>query len=302
MAKPLKEKKDKIKIFVAFSYDDEDKAVTTKIINFIKKPEFGFDPYIVREHPDVDFLDEQIQKNIYESEGIFAIFTKRYDACDLKGKKSSLPPAMVISESSFAMGRHYGFFKKTYAGMYEDGVKPEPRDIGLITMRRRPLVGFKRKDVLHKRGYLKEILAEYLKNFRKNIIKETEHHLMHLYKQNSLDKTFYLYNNGTAIVEVHSKVTILNSDDFNGIDHLIYLNVDNKVVPDFKLMNKQEPVEKPTKPFFATLIKSINNKKINIPFDVVERKGRDKKKIPLTFKIPLNKLPSIKSIRSEDVI
>lgn len=73
---PYLSKKDKIKIFVAFSYDSQDKPLTDKIINFISKEEFGFEPYIVGQHRDVSFLDEQIQKNIHESDGIFAIFTK----------------------------------------------------------------------------------------------------------------------------------------------------------------------------------------------------------------------------------
>ncbi len=297
------DKKEKIKIFVAFSYDEEDKSLIKKIIDFIKKPEFGFDPYIVGEHKNVDFLDEQIQKNIHESAGIFAIFTKRYNALDAKNKKYILPPAMVISESSFAMGRKYSFSKKTCAGMYEKGINPEPRDIGLIVIRRLKLMEFERDKVLKsKSGYLREILAEYLIDFRKKLIEETERRSIHPYKQNSLDKTLYLYNNGTAIAEVHSKVTILDADEFKGIDHLIYLNVGNKSLPEFNKMIRNTPSEKPTKHFFATLIKSINDKRVNIPFNVKERIGREDKKIPLLFEFPsFDKLP-VKSLKSEDII
>jgi len=297
---PYLSKKDKIKIFVAFSYDSQDKPLTDKIINFISKEEFGFEPYIVGQHRDVSFLDEQIQKNIHESDGIFAIFTKRYTAEGPNKEHSLLPPPMVISESSFAMGRHYGLHKKAYAGMFETGIEPQSRDLGLIVMRPLRLIPFDREKILHERGYLREILEDYLKDFKQKIVEESEKQSPP-YIQNTIDKTIYLYNNGTAISEIHSRVVIVNATDFDGIDHLIYLNAPNKNLPSFDKMLKESPSEKPDKHFFSALIKKFNNKEINIPFEVIEKPGRSNKKIPLTLKLPFDKL-SVKDVRPNDVI
>jgi len=292
--------KGKIKIFIAFSYDKQDKPLTDKIINFISKEEFGFEPYIVGDNPEVDFLDSQIQEKINESEGIFAIFTKRFTATDTKGGISILPPPMVISESSFAMGRHYGIKKKACAGMVEDGIEINSRTLGLIESRSLRLVPFNREKILNKKGYLKNILQPYLISFKKAITEEITKKA-HSYVQSNLEKIIYIYEDGTAISEITCRVIIKNVNDFQGIDHIIFLNTLDKELPSFEEMLKNIPREKPSEFFFSSLINKINNEEINKPFDVIERENRKPQKIPITLKIPSQYIPK-RGLQNGDTI
>jgi len=277
--------KEKIKIFVAFSYDAQDKPLTDKIIDFISKDEFGFEPYVAINHPEVAFLDAQIQKNIHKSEGIFAIFTKRFTATETNGETFMLPPPMVISETSFAMGRHYNVKKKACVGMVEDGIKINSRILGLIVLRPLRLIPFNREKILNKKGYLGKILRPYLISFKKEITNEITKKA-HPYVQSNLEKIVYIYEDGTAISEITSRIIIRNANDFQGIDHIIFLNTPGKVFPLFDNMLKCMPKEKPQEFFFSSLLKRINNDEINEPFDIIERENREPQKIPFTLKIP----------------
>ena len=296
---------DKMKIFVAHSFDKEIQGDETKndvdvanwFIKLMKKKPLNFNVK-TGSKPSPGRIDEKIKLEIADTNCVIGIFTKKFYSDDLE---KWFPSNFILCECACALGFYYNT-SKMIGGFYEEGI--DPRDLALITIGGLELVPFNR----NKLDEDKTKFVNYLKNMSELIssggyVDGQTKIWEPPYIQQYLWKIYTIYQNGSVTIQNINKMLITDAESFvdesdGQISHEIWHDRSN--IPPLDELVMVPISDRKNKAFLDGIFTNFNQKRINTKLKFTKK---DEEKNSNTFSVNLldgNGLPI--KFKNQDIV
>lgn len=269
---------ERLKVFLASSWDTKDKPVTDYFETLLKRLEYKLNIRSVKDRR-TEKVQEKIYNEIDNADVVIGLYTK--ESFD-DSEKIYKPPVWVVSEINYALGRQKILGKPKKLLLFRDEEVPR-KEATFIALEGHEIVPFNSNNLDANR----EQYDQYLKDLYKTI----DIHPELTYKINDWTWIITVFLNGNGMLRNKCSVVILEPKKFMGVRHGFELNIEDEL-PTLTKLKKSLLQERFINPFFSTRLIRINQtlleKEIELKIKSIQSTNKKKSfyiQFPFRFKV-----------------